>query len=79
MKRVKLWWLGFVTRLFEKARSIYPEGWDMYVKQSYQLKRMQENFILNTKQINVKKGKRKYTLLVMETKDGQVKFNLGRH
>jgi hypothetical protein len=38
-----------------------------------------DNLILRSQIINVKKGKRKYDLLVFETPKGNIKVNLGRH
>ena len=34
---------------------------------------------ITEKEISVKKGRIKYTLLVIESKDGQRTYNLGRH
>lgn len=42
------------------------------------IKRKQE-FVMGIKEISVKKGKCRYTLLILETKTGQTKINLGRH
>lgn len=33
-----------------------------------------KNFVISAKEAEVKKGKRKYTLLFIETKEGQFKF-----
>jgi len=63
---------------FEKARRLKPEVWDLAVNKFYQFIRVKESFVLKTKEVSVKKGKRRYTLLVIETVDGNVKFNLGR-
>ena len=38
-----------------------------------------DNFKIKSEIVKVKKGKRRYDLLFMETKKGQLKFNLGRH
>lgn len=38
-----------------------------------------ENLILKDTLVNVKKGKKKYDLLIFEEPGGCMKFNLGRH
>lgn len=38
-----------------------------------------QSFVREVRQVHVKKGKRKYTLLFVETLEGTVRFNLGRH
>jgi hypothetical protein len=40
------------------------------------IKRKQE-FVIGIKEISVKKGKLRYTLLILETKTGKTKINLG--
>lgn len=37
------------------------------------------SWVKEVHEINVKKGQRKYTLLIIDTLDGQFKVNLGRH
>ena len=39
----------------------------------------QDDLKIKSEIVKVKKGKRRYDLLFMETKKGQLKFNLGRH
>jgi hypothetical protein len=36
-------------------------------------------YLLSSELIGVKKGKKKYKLLILETKEGIKRFNLGRH
>jgi hypothetical protein len=38
-----------------------------------------QSFVREIRTVNVKKGKRKYTLLFVTTADGTQRFNLGRH
>ncbi|MBS4014474.1 MAG: hypothetical protein KGZ97_12090 [Bacteroidetes bacterium] len=38
-----------------------------------------ENLTITEKQVNVKKGKRRYTLLVFITPAGEVVFNINRY
>lgn len=38
-----------------------------------------QSFVREVRHVNVKKGKRKYTLLFVTTMDGTHRFNLGRH
>jgi hypothetical protein len=38
-----------------------------------------QSFVREVRQVNVKKGTRRYTLLFVTTKDGTTRFNLGRH
>lgn len=42
-------------------------------------KRAKGDFKISAQIINVKKGKKKYDLLIMQTPQGNLKFNLGRH
>jgi len=38
-----------------------------------------ENLVLETQIIRVKKGKRRYDMIIFETPEGKLKFRLGRH
>lgn len=38
-----------------------------------------QSFVREVREVNVKKGRRKYTLLFVTTLDGTQRFNLGRH
>ncbi len=38
-----------------------------------------ENFVVKSEIIQVKKGKVKYKLVIVETADGKLKVNIGRH
>ena len=39
----------------------------------------QDDLTIKTEIVKVKKGKRRYDLMFFETKEGRLKFNLGRH
>lgn len=39
----------------------------------------QDNLKIKSEIVKVKKGKRRYDILFMETKEGKMKFNLSRH
>ena len=53
---------------------------DDFIRKQYQNIRRGTNFTKEAYFVNVKKGKIKYTLFIVETYDGQrLKFNLGRH
>lgn len=67
-----------VAWLFVKLSKLDILGFGATVRQLYQTIR-QEEFALTHKIVHVKKGKIKYDLLVIETGDKRIKFNLGRH
>ena len=51
-----------------------------FIRRQYQRIRRGTNFTKEAYFVNVKKGKIRYTLFLVETYDGQrMKFNLGRH
>lgn len=68
-----------IIKLFEKLSDWNIKLWEQVVTHYYQSVRKKKQFILETKEIRVKKGKRRYTLVVCETKEGKIRFNLGRH
>lgn len=49
------------------------------IKEFYQLIRRGQFTLHEIKEVNVKKGKCRYTLLFIETRDGNVRLNMGRH
>jgi len=67
-----------IIKLFEKLSDWNIRLWDSLITRYYKTVRRKNKFILETKEIRVKKGKRKYTIVVCETPEGQVRFNLGR-
>ena len=58
-------------------------GDDSKTKMSSMLKRLlnkiDRNIIISHKVINVKKGRTKYSLIILGTPTGEIKFNIGRH
>ena len=51
-----------------------------FIRRQYQRIRRGTNFTKEAYFVNIKKGKIRYTLFLVETYDGQrMKFNLGRH
>lgn len=61
-----------IFKLIKKRLDLICIKWYKYIKRK-------QEFIIKTKEINVKKGKRRYTLYIIETKQGKIKINLGRH
>jgi len=59
----------------KKLRIIYED----FIRKQYQKIRRKEPYLHSYQDIQVKKGKIKYTLLILETVDGQMQINLGRH
>ena len=57
-----------LRKLFEK-----------WIRKQYQKIRCKEGFLITSKEVNVKKGKRRYTILIFETNQQKVRINLGRH
>lgn len=70
----------YIALLFVKLSSWDILGFGSIIRQLYQTIR-QEEFVLTSQPeiIHVKKGKIRYDLLVFETSEGRVRFNLGRH
>ncbi len=76
-----------MKKLIEKIRKIF----DPYVMKRFALlapkaliqqlykRQATADLELTERIINVKKGKRKYTLLILKDKNLQTRFNLGRH
>lgn len=68
MKRIKLFTLKIIRR------------YQAFIRSEYQRLQRGVPFIREQRIINVKKGKRRYTLLLIENYNGTVhRFNLGRH
>lgn len=61
-----------IIKLIKKKLDLFCIKW-------YKSIRRKQEFILKVKEINVKKGKRRYTLLIIETKQGNIRINLGRY
>ena len=54
--------------------------WQSFIRSEYIKIKRGTNFIAKCYTINVKKGKRRYTLLIIETYNGEyLRFNLGRY
>lgn len=53
--------------------------YENWIKKQYRKIRRKEVFVITYGEINVKKGKRKYTLIIFETAKQKVKINIGRH
>ncbi len=53
--------------------------YDRLIVRLYRKVRSRQDFVQSIHDVNVKKGKRRYTLMVVETGSGSFKFNLGRH
>jgi hypothetical protein len=68
-----------MKKLIQKIRKKINKRWEQQVKKWYQNVKKKETFILDTKLINVKKGTGKYRLFLVETTEGNYRFNLGRH
>lgn len=56
-------------------KELIPIEW---IKKVYR-KFVRESFTITEKIVNVKKGKRRYTLLFVEHPGGKIRYNLGRH
>ena len=68
MKTLQLWRLKALRK------------WHQFIRTHYQKIRRGTNFVKEAYHVEVKKGKVRYYLLVIETYDGRnLRFNLGRH
>ena len=83
IEHFKLWLFGY---LFKSLKDKLQSGAFVKVLSKSELYRFckslirkERPFVTHVKQINVKKGKRKYTLLILNTLKGEIKVNLGRH
>ena len=76
MKKTLFKW---VAQLFAKLSKWDILGFESIVRHLYQNIIQHEFVVKNHEFVHVKKGKIKYTLLIVETSMGCVKFNLGRH
>ena len=66
----------FIDRhVIARAKKILPKE---IIKELY-LKIAREELLITTDIINVKKGSRRFTLLILHDKNGKTVFNLGRH
>jgi len=72
INKVLIWMLN---RSFngKNRKKIEPCIKDLYRRMAH------ENLRIKAEIIKVKKGKRRYDLMFLETVDGKLKFNLGRH
>lgn len=68
-----------MKKFIQKIKKRINKRWEQQVRKWYQNVKTKETFILDTKLINVKKGTGKYRLFLVETTEGNYRFNLGRH
>lgn len=54
------------------------DKWKGFIKEQY-IKLTREDFEIKSEIVKVKKGKKRYNLLFIETKEGRLRVNLGRH
>lgn len=52
---------------------------DITIQELYQHVEQRESFVVTAQEVYIKKGKRRYTLIVIKTKDGELRFNIGRY
>ena len=52
---------------------------EQLITKYYQQIRNKDGFVTHIETIYVKKGSKKYTLIVIETPKGKIKYNLGRY
>jgi hypothetical protein len=72
------------NKLFKRFRDYFLTNILTYIpeKELFEIVKThvkQKQFVREIHEIDVKKGKRKYTLVIVQTIDGQKVFNLGRH
>jgi len=65
--------------MIEKYRRNIIAFYESTVRKLYRNIRRKHSFILNQTIIPVKKGKIRYTLVFIETTEGKIRLNLGRH
>ena len=84
VKRESVGFVGFqLLRLLVKIlnkvfHSKYKKFLKPVIEKLYRAFRY-ENFTVKSEIIQVKKGKAKYKLVIVETADGKLKVNIGRH
>ncbi len=79
MKRIKNW---FKLRRLNRVNKWISKNYgycDKYIVQWYKTLRRSEEFVLSTHMVHVKKGKRRYKLLILETTQGKIKITINRH
>ena len=79
MKRIKNW---FKLRKLNRVNKWISKNYGYcgnYIVQWYKTLRRSEEFVLSTHIVNVKKGKRRYKLLILETTQGKIKITINRH
>ena len=76
MKRLKAWIKSKLDQwAIERFTMLMPKKLitDLYIKIATKDLKLEERVI------NVKKGSRRYTLLILKDRNGETVFNLGRH
>jgi len=68
-----------IVRAFLTLDTFHNEIFESVIKQLYQGLAIREDFLLRSEIIGVKKGKRRYKLLIVETKAGIMKYHIGRN
>jgi len=68
-----------VKAIYQKICYKLQRKFDTIVIRAYKYVKRKQDFLHSARAVHVKKGKRKYTLLFIETKDGEYRVNLGRH
>ncbi len=62
----------------KKLKERIIKRYESIIKKLYQRIRQKEEFLLSTKEVIVKKGKKRYTLLFFESVASFIRINLGR-
>lgn len=68
----------YITKFFMGMVNWNKGLYEQTIRTLYQTIR-KENFILSHEVVNVKRGTRRYSLIFIETKDGKIRVNVGRH
>ncbi len=67
--------MKYLNKIYRKLIAIYEN----YLFHNYKKLRRRKSFIQSINEIHVKKGNIRYTLLILETSFGKMKWNIGRN
>jgi len=68
-----------IKKLYYRIKQSLIKRFNAFIEFHYWRLKRKHEFLLTYKEIRVKKGKIKYTLLIFDCPNGKLRFNLGRH